>query len=336
MKAFNSIGLAIALTLSLSACNSTPKDPVDEAEKLSLNQTTDISAIEATPEGAQKVNSTRYLARNLMGVEEREKLRNKIAQEAPSWGIRNTTIGFIGSAALTGNPMSVEGGMTTVAITAALDVASYIWDGSLDIVGQMWLPKEVNGVTIESPEQAKVIASQLTVEAIRKAYQKLGYDFEFTGTLKNGYQKLYSGTLREDANTTDVPYKPKYIVAIFTQTEYEAMDSVDPVEELSLGFTPAYRSSPAGHQITILGEHKTDANGNVVMTKSEDGYDVVAVQKLLWKTAVGRELYREISKEIPWITGNDTNFNRYVVHNGEVYSFFSTRASGFLNERVDG
>jgi len=336
MKKFPLIGFAIATTLVLTACKSTPADPSIEAERNSLNQVTLVTEIEATAEGSQAINSTRYLARNLMSTEDREELRKKIASEAPGWNPANATIGFIGSAALTGNPFSVEGGTTSVSIKAALDLASYVFDGAHEKIGQMWLPKNVNGITIESPEQAKSIAEQLTVDALNKAYDKLGYDLHYSGTMQNGYNKLYSGVLRDNSQATALPKKPKHIVAILTTLEYKEVDKVDPVEALALGFTPAYHSSPAGHQITILGGHKTDANGNVEMMKSEDGHDVVSVQKSLWQTATGRNLYREISKELPWVQGDDSMNNRYVVHNGSVYSFFSTSPTGFLNKRIDG
>ncbi|MDI4651614.1 MULTISPECIES: hypothetical protein [Pseudoalteromonas] len=328
--------LGIAIALSLSACKSTPVDPAKLAEKESLSKVTLVKDIEVTPTGSERINKTRYLARNLMGTKDRKELAQRIANESPGWNVAEPTIGFIGAAALTGNPMSLEGSSQAVTIGAALDMASYIFDGSKEKIGQIWLPSEVNGKTIDTPEQAKTIAVELTFEALKTAFSNHGYDIKESGTMSKGYNLIYSGTLRPDANTSDFPNKPKHILAIVTSIDYQKIETIDPIEALSLGFKPAYRSSPAGHQITILGGHKVDENGQTLTATTESGHEIVDVQEVLWQKAIGRSLYRDISKEIPWVQGDDSYGNRYVVHNGYVYSFFSTSPNIFLTKQIDG
>lgn len=336
MKKISPIILAFITAITLVACSSTPVDPNVAAERNLLKQTTKVSEITSTKEGKQYIDSTRYLARNLMGTDDRKELAKIILKESPDWVIAEPLAGFAAASVLTDNPFSHEGSLTAVTVTAALEFATYIFDGSKDAVATLWLPKTVNGVTIKSASQAKEIGLELTKDALTKAFDKRGYDIRFAGTLNDGINKVYTGELRADYQNTSTPSQPKYIMAMATVFDYIEIEENDPVEQLALGFTPAYRSTEAGHQITILGGHRLDDNGKIVMDPLDEGTEVVSPNQNLWATALGRDLFRDISKDLPWVQGYDQFNKRFVVRNGDVFSFFSTSPTGFLNKRIDG
>ena len=129
MKKYFRIILPFITALTLAACGSTPADPNIEAERNLLKQTTKVSEITSTKEGKQYIDSTRYLARNLMGSDDRKELAKIILNESPDWYIAEPLAGFAAASVLTDNPFSLEGSRTAVTVTAALEFATYIFDG---------------------------------------------------------------------------------------------------------------------------------------------------------------------------------------------------------------
>lgn len=331
-----SIASTIIATLVLAGCNSTPLTQNELMERELLNKVTPVESIIQTPEGLERINKTRYLARNLMGSEDRKNLTTTLQSEAVRWDPTAPAIGFLGSAVLTGNPFSLEGSSKAIRIGTIVKVADMFFDGSIDVIGQSWLPDTYNNTPIETAEEANQIAIKTSIEAVLNTLQKEGYTANHLGTFDtDGLVQLVTATLNEQQELS-TPAKPENIVVLVTIVGYKAIEAEDYLETLSLGFRPAFTSHQAGHQIHILGGSRFDENNNVVMETTPSGFSIVEAQSNINNTALGRTFLRDISNQIPWVQGSNTVKGRYVVHNGKYYSVLSTTYSRFLKNQIDG
>ncbi|APD91580.1 hypothetical protein BM524_18245 [Alteromonas mediterranea] len=325
------------VTTFLTACESTPPPPHLALEKENISKVTPIASLESKAENKQKIDKVRYLARHLMGVEQQELFINNLQQKITEWDYSNTTIGFLASSAITGNPLSSHGLSTANQVEAALNIISYFADGSKDVIGQMWLPREVDGVEITSEDQATKEAERLSLNAIAFSLDKLGYSKpKYVGTLKEGAIKLYTAELINKYPNPKFPLQPENLTVLQLVMAYDEVKSPKQFDKLALGFTPAYQSTIAGHQIILMGGEKFDSEGNLVMATSESGQKFPEPKQDLWMTSIGREFFRKVSSQIPWIQGKDLIGNRALVYNSEIYTFFATRANSFISSRIDG
>ncbi len=305
---------SFALTILLTACKSTPPPPHIALEKENLKIVTSIKTIESSPEGKQKVDKARYLARHLMGTEQQQKLINNLKGEITEWDYTNTAISFVASSAITGKSLSRQGSSTALRVHAALDVIDFFFDGSKDGIGQMWLPKEVDGQQIKSAEHATKEAERLSIEAISKSLTSLGYSIpQYVGTITQGRIKVYTSKLTIPLETNQFPLQTQHLTVLQLVMDYEDVKAPSLLDELALGFTPAYRSSIAGHQIILMGGDQFDANGSLIMEKSETGQEFPSPKQELWMTSIGREFFRRVSNELLWIQGKDKMSNRTLV-----------------------
>ena len=339
-----------ALTMNLMACKSTPVDPVIQAESILLDDITPTEALESTKQGKEQLDKVRYMAQNLMGYGDRKEFTKSLRDEVVEWSPLNTSIGFAASSAITGNPFSVEGSGTAVAVTFALEAVSFIFDGAAETISQMWLPREVDGKEITSTLMAQDVALAQTLSVLEATMAKFGYELSPIGIMAAG--SIGEGTegLREDVHmmnavVTDTtravfkenkpyPYAPERLLLVVGDFPYKKVEKPDPLTALVLGFEPAYESRYAGASIKMFGGVKKDSSGAVIRTKVA-GVEVEEAEIDLWMTSYGRDINRDISSQMPWVQGEDENSRRAIVAGGEVYTFFSTSPSGFINGRFN-
>jgi hypothetical protein len=345
------LAVAIAtLSISLTACKSTPVDPIVKAERSLEKDVTPVEALETTAKGKEKLDKARYMAKNLMGYEDRIEFTKSLKDEVVGWSPLNTSIGFAASAAITGNPFSVEGSGTAVGVTFALDALSFIFDGAAERIGQMWIPAEINGQKITSELMAQDAAYEQTMLVVEKTMAKFGYELVPVGmvtaeSIGKGTEGLREGSHLVDAVVTDAtrevfnankpyPYAPERLLLMVSDAPYKKIEKPDPLTALVLGFEPAYESRHMGATIKIFGGIKKDASGNVVRTKAGD-VEFDDANRELWMTSFGRDIYREISSQMPWVQGEDESYRRAIMVGGEAYAFFSTSPTGFINGRFN-
>jgi hypothetical protein len=84
----------------------------------------------------------------------------------------------------------------------------------------------------------------------------------------------------------------------------------------------------------MFGGVKKDSSGAVIRTKVGN-VELDDAERDLWMTSIGRDINRDISSQMPWVQGEDENSRRAIVAGGEVYTFFSTSPSGFINGRFN-
>jgi hypothetical protein len=339
-----------SLTMNLMACKSTPVDPVIQAESILLDDITPTEALESTKQGKEQLDKVRYMAQNLMGYGDRKEFTKSLSDEVEGWSPLNTSIGFAASSAITGNPFSVEGSGTAVAVTFALEAVSFIFDGAAEEISQMWLPSEVGGREITSTLMAQDVALEQTLRVLETTMTKFGYELSpigimAAGSIGEGTEGLREGVHMMNAVVTDAtravfkenkpyPYAPERLLLIVGDFPYKKVEKPDPLTALVLGFEPAYESRYAGASIKMFGGVKKDLSGAVIRTKVGN-IEFDDAERDLWMTSYGRDINRDISSQMPWVQGEDENSRRAIVAGGEVYTFFSTSPSGFINARFN-
>jgi hypothetical protein len=342
------IFIVALVSLGLSACKSTPVDPAYQKELVLQNDVTSTEVLESTPQGKERLDKVRFMSQNLMSYSDRKEFKKGLEGEVASWNPTNTALGFAASSAITGNPFSTRGSATAVSVTFALNALSFVLDGSAEKISQLWLPARVDGVEITSELMAQEVAFQQVEDVLENTVLSFGYELQYLGSISKEvdgekvansrghiYNAVVTDATREvfDANK-DYPHAPERLMFLVGDHPYKKIEKPDPLQTLVLGFEPAYESLHNGASITILGGTKKDENGNPVV-KTVQGFSYNHVELDLWMSALGRDMYRVISGQMPWVQGEDENNRRLIVAGGEAYTFYSTSPDKFISGRFE-
>lgn len=290
----------------------------------------------------ERIEKSEYLARSLIGVEQRQKYVQKLMNEDVSgWDSSNAMAGFVG-ASLVSNPFSASGASTAAGITMALDVLSFFTDGSADKISQIYVPKKSPEGEIFTKETATTYARAEVHKALFKAFAENGMELKCYSMCEDiGKFRFYLIELSDDQvnalkakGYAYVPHEIQVKAFLFDLLEKK---KTDPIESLALGFEPAFLSGYGGFNIEIgatIRRNFSDEKMEVVYS-DVNGLEGYQMKHPLEKTHLGRDLLRSITKRVPWVYGNDSNLEgKYVVFGGHVYDWDIANAYTFIEGEI--
>jgi len=308
--------LAFAL---ISGCSMSPyiKDSVDNPE---------VKEAELTEDEYVRIG---YLARYLAETEVRNELTAKIRQTeyVREWDyIDHSTHASMATDLVVGELGSDLG----AGIGAAIFVAGMLsGDGSMDEISQIFLPSELDGKPLETPEQARVAGVNLIVDRLGQVAEKLGSELSCEFGCGEPYA-IYSIRLPETpVSGESYVYWPKDIVITVDLLEFVPVAKDDPVSAL-VGFPVAWKTEPGDTAfLRMVTEPDYLEDGNIELYDVGDsGRKAVSAWRRLYGTKLGLSIRRALHHDTKWLWGIERGHPSLVYFEGEGYGYS-------LNSRVD-
>lgn len=334
----NLFNIIILVTLfSLIGCKSTTDNPTWDAE---LN--TELRTNEVSQETSQDIQKVQYLARHLMGKRAQELYTADMSKEVVDWDMTSVSAGFIGSSLITGNPFSSSGANAAAGLTMALDVVTFFANGSKDDIAQIWMPS-VSNDGVEFTAKTATDAARLEMDlALIEAYKELGITLScFSLCEKLGPARIYTATLSvetiEKLNAQGYMYVPKVIQVRAFLYDLLKISKEDQIESLALGFKPGFKSTSYGFILDMSAGIKYTESGLPIKVPYNDVENLESYigDKPLTKTKLGRQVLRNLTKQVPWIHGTkDRKKGRNIAYNGKVHGWTIATSTTFIENEI--
>lgn len=309
-----------ALMLALiSGCSFSPyiKDSVDNPE---------VKEAELTEDEYLRIG---YLARYLAETDVRQKLSAKISETeyVREWDYVDYSIASSMTTDLVVGQIASDLGAE---IGTAVFVAGLLsGDGSMEEVSQMFLPAEMDGEPLETPEQARAAGVKLVRNRLENIAEKLGSQLACEFGCGQPYA-IYSIQLPEEPFSDDsYIYWPKDIVITVDLTEFVSVEEGDPVSAL-VGFPVAWKTEPGNTAfLRMVTEPGYLEDGSIELYEVGDsGRKAVSAWRRLYGTKLGLSIRRSLHHDTKWIWGIERGHPSLVYFDGEGYGYT-------INSRID-
>ncbi len=298
------------LCLFLAACASTPKTDFER----------DWGHDPVREEMAANDDMLSYLARYMMDAEDRKDLTAKLyKQYATDDALKASLAQYAGY-----NHFNDSVGMDIATLQAGVSlIADFLDEGSMENISGIALPGEVDGVYIESPEQAWQIAtrhSERQLESVARQFDmELICDFGC-----NEERRIYRLVQKNPARLAQYMYKPVGdIIVVATWTKLERIEKPDIFEAKARGFLPVWSTRPGHMWLTgFYAEPVLDAQGKIQYRKNEQGETYPLANKSLLGVRLGRDMAREYYSDAGFLhAGSDDVYPGYFAFKGTLYSY---------------
>lgn len=270
-----------------------------------------------------------YLARNMMDAEDRKELTAKLyKQYASDDALKASLAQYAGY-----NHFNDSVGMDIATLQAGVSLIADILDeGSMENISGIALPGEVDGVYIESPEQAWQIATRHSERQLENVARQFEMDL-ICDFGCNEERRIYRLVQKNPARLAQYMYKPVGdIIVVATWTKLERVEKPDIFEAKARGFLPVW-STRSGHMWLTLftAEPVLDAQGKLQYRKNEQGQTYPLVNKSLVGVRLGRDIVREYYRDPGYMfAGTDEIYPGYFAFKGTLYSYILRNERAFI------
>ena len=317
------------INVALAGCASMTSDPYLK------DILTYPERIEFENEDEQKRVS--YIARYLMEEDDRQKLEAEFSQTTYNKGLDETDLA-VGSMMITDASVGVLGsssGHTVgVAVFAAGAVLGEIFDGAMDMVGGVYLPKELNGNTLNTQEEAQNALYDLIGEKMVRIAKSKGMEVKCISDCR-GNNATYHFKNKGNPNPGYIYWPDDILLKINMQPLSRVIPNS--VRDAALGF-PVVWSTGGVSSFLVWGgaEPYFDENGEVIL-KKRDGraYYEPSLRRGIAKTRIGRDMLNSFYDDNYFIF-SDSDIYPYVVYfGGEKYSYIGDSSTNFVKYKLE-
>ncbi len=281
----------------------------------------------------EQIYKVSYMARYLLESDERAELEAELSKSelVERWGVSeystltsmavDTHVGKIGSSS--GKTIG-----STVFVTGVL--LGEIFDGQWDQVGQVYLPKELHGVALDSKESAESALSGLLSDRVNQFAERFDYRVSCV-QMCDSLNQIFLLTTDKKSNPS-FTYWPQEI-AISTYVKGLKRAEPDALRDAVLGFPVAWNSD-AGESLKIItysDPHKDD-KGDIEIRQRE--YQYVGWGHDLAELKIGREIRLAIFDNPYLVLGDSDSSPGVVYFNRGIYSFMATHRPVFVKYKL--
>ena len=279
-----------------------------------------------------------FLARNMMESDDRQELLAEITETSvyKGWSSAHTSIATqMATDIAVGQAASTTGNMVGNSIYAASLIWGEINDGSMEEVGQAFLPEEMYGVKLDTPEKAQNALAIFTKKQVQSIAKDIGWEYKCIHGCESWNQIF---TLSRNGKPLDPGfiYQPEMVVIKSIITLPVAVEPSDPVSAMA-GF-PVKWKTPQGHTYLVgfYSEPYFNEKGDINLFQSEgDGHFYPGVKRKVVKTRLGRELLRKFHSTKYTIYGNQDIHPKQFYFEGKAYSFIRNSDSRMVDLTLD-
>lgn len=318
-------GLSLAV---LSGCASMVDDP-HLKDKLTYLDTTSLD---------DQAESERlsFLARYMMERDDRAELEANLAETEYVQQQLASEASVVSQMAVDwhqGQFGSTMGDVAGVGVFAAGVVLGEMFDGSMDKIGQGFLPADMHGEAIDSEQAARgafhdLVARQITIIAERM-------DWELTchfGCERGSTNMVY---LLENTNGYPLPerfiYAPDQVVMHAQVTNIEKVDPNDPTGAF-LGFQPAWQTALGNtFLVNFYSEPVFDDDGDLIIHTGDNGFRYPAVNQKMEGTYFETVLAKAFHSSRYTLSGNQDVHPKRFFFDGGSYSFVSNSDTAMID-----
>ncbi|HQV42190.1 MAG: hypothetical protein IT466_01910 [Moraxellaceae bacterium] len=321
--------IAAALSIaSLSGCASMISDPVlrDGLSHPKLTKLDDQVM-------ADKVG---FLAGDLLGVDSRNKLRARLANE--KWV--KTEVDFlvanaIASGVLQANPFNAGGQKLAGDIYLALKVIDILGpDGSLDEIGAFYLPHKVDSYELDSAESARDFSWQYSEAYLNKAAHKINGSVSCAWQCDSKTSRVYEISRRPLEG--QYIYNPENIYVYINTKDFEEVKP-DPLRDVSLGFMAKWHSGPGrSWSVSYWGRARKTEQGKIADAYDEkDRRSYPYLGDRIEETTIFRDIAKAATDDAGYmIWGSRKITPAIVAFKGELFNFTLRSHSRFIDSKV--
>lgn len=316
------ITLVLLACLYLAGCTFSPyvNDLVNNPKRIELDDQEQIYKIS-------------YMARYLLESDERAELEAELSKSelVERWGAGEySTITSMAVDAHVGQIGSSSGKALGNSVFVAGIILGEVFDGQWDQVGQAYLPKELNGITLDSKEDAESALSGLLSDRVNQFAERYDYNVSCVQNCDSLNQIFLLNT--DKKVNPDFTYWPQEI-AISTYVKGLVKAEPDTLRDAMLGFPVAWQSD-AGESLKIITysePHRND-KGDIELRQRE--YQFVGWGRDLAELKIGREIRQQVFDNPYLVLGDSDASPEEVYYNGGIYSFIGTHKPAFVTFRL--
>lgn len=318
---FRNIFLIICIVF-LSGCASDPyfNDFVNNPERVELN----------SQDQSMRIS---YLSRYLLESDDRAKLESEISNSeyVKSWGAGEySTLTSMATDIHLGQIGSSSGKALGNSVFIGGVVLGEIFDGQYDQVGQIFLPKDVDGTQLETLEQAEAFVSEMLSKKIKVFAENNGY--QVSCILECESLNQIFGLSSEQNTRIGYHYWPADI-AISTYVKGLKEAPENHARDAMLGFNAKWQSD-YGESLLIY-TYGDFYRGDSKEVKIRDrGYKFVGFGKDLNEVKVGRDIRKAIFDNPYMLLGDSDVYPSQIFYDGEIYGFIGTSKRDFVKFRM--
>lgn len=321
----------------LTGCASSPY----VEDKLAYPETSPLS-------DEAQVEKLSYLGRGMMAAKNRSTLEARISDSprVKTWQDSRLKMAsdVSGSVSLVADLAesqygSMLGTQAGVAGFAAGLIASSLFNGSMDRVGQAFLPAEMYGRSLDTREDAEWALHRLVTERADAIAKGLAWEVECQAGCAPGSSHIAYHYAATPGNglPEEFIYKPTEFGMRVQFAELEPVDPADPVGAF-LDFTPRWKTGP-GYTldvrfVTDFKKNYGGEPGELVYLKAPDGNLYPDAWKELGRTRLGIASLMEFHSTPYTFSGNGTSWHKLFFYDGGGYTFTHTNRNLHIKERM--
>lgn len=268
-----------------------------------------------------------YMAREMMEEDDRKKLLAEIYDTdiVKEWTYTQTSIGVSMGADLSAGAIHTTLGEN---LGMTVEAIGFIWseikDGSMDVIGQAFLPAKFRGKKLDTAEKANLALSEFTRDRVIDIAKQYNWKYECL-TLCDSSNQIFSLTRGgKEIAGSNYYYQPEIIIVKTVISPMVKVEDSDPISAF-VGF-PVKWKTPQGYTylVQFFSEPHLDESNKVKILYSETN-DIYypSVKRLLTKTRIGRDVLKSFHSTPYTFYGDKGVYPKLFVREGRIYSFIS-------------
>lgn len=224
----------------------------------------------------------------------------------------------------TGTMGSGQGKALGLAVGAtALVFSAFSDDGSHDVTSGIFLPAEMDGVNIDSPEKAMSIARKMVNDKIQYIAKKMN----FSATCVEGCDQARSTYLLKNldykVSKNLQRYTPKEIGIFVSISPFVENKNLTKYDSLATGFEVKWMSENINGFRFVMASDNSFNNTQVKFVKAEDGLPTIHGDLRFPRTELGRKIMRTLHNTPYTFFGSSKTSYDILYFNDRVYNFYS-------------
>ncbi len=235
-----------------------------------------------------------------------------------STGVQMTTDLF------TGTVGSGQGQALGLAVgVAALTFSAFSDDGSHDVTSGIFLPAEMDGVKIDTPAQAMLIARQMVNDKIQTIAQKMNFSAACVEGCNQARSTYQLKNLDYKASTNPERYIPKEIGIYVSISPFVENEDLSKYDSLATGFKVKWMTENINGFQFVMASDNSFNNTDVKFIEGEDGLPTIFGDLRFSRTELGRKITRTLHNTPHTFFGSSKTFFDVLYFNDRVYNFYS-------------
>jgi hypothetical protein len=279
-----------------------------------------------------------YIARYMMEDDNRNNLLNEINKTSifHDYSLLHTsTLAQAGTDLAVGQFGSQLGSQVGLAVVGAGLVFGEIFDGSMDIVSQAYLPEIFEGELLDSQDKANKALSRFTLSRFQKIAEQNDWTFECVYGC-DGLNQIFIITLQENQISSQYIYRPIEIAIKTILWPMVEAKSNDPISAM-VGFPVKWKTPPGNtYLIGVFAEFIYDENGKVKVSRNEElNFSYPWAKVDLNETHLGRDILRKFHDTPYTFMGNKDVYPKLMIYEGAAYSLYTNSKERMINRVIE-